>query len=165
MPKDDQKELFVVVDEHDKILGHRSRYDCHHDKKLIHRAVGVVILNDKGEVLLQMRSRTKDTDPGKYAISASGHVSKGETNYQTAQRELFEEIGIHTKLTFKKKYLMRMENETEMEILFVGYHNGPFKIDKDEVDNVRFFKRNEITNILDQISSVAIESLKQINIL
>ena len=84
MPKDDQKELFVVVDKNDRILGHRTRYDCHHDKSLIHRGIEIVIFNSKGEILLQKRSKKKDLYPGLYTVSTGGHVTKGESYRQSA---------------------------------------------------------------------------------
>ena len=100
MPKDDQKEMFVVVDKDDNILGYRTRYDCHHNNKLIHRAIAIVIFNSKGELLMQKRSKSKDTNPGFFSMSAAGHVGKGETYLEAARRELFEELGIKTKLFY-----------------------------------------------------------------
>src|SRR5258706_2215468 len=106
---DDQKELFIVVDEDDTILEYRTRFDCHHDASLIHRAVGIILFNDKGQILLQKRSMKKDLNPGMFTISASGHVTKGQTYEEAAKRELEEELGIQTPLTFVKKFLTRNE--------------------------------------------------------
>jgi isopentenyl-diphosphate delta-isomerase type 1 len=150
---DRQDELFVVVNEHDKILGYWTRYDCHHDKNLIHRDTGIIIFNKKGQILFQKRSSTKDTDPGLYSISVSGSVSKGETYRQAVERELFEELGIRTKLKFSKKFLVKTENEMEMNTIFIGKHNGPFKINKNELDEVRFFLTTQIKkNITKDVS-------------
>ncbi len=165
MPLDDQKELFVVVDENDKILGYQTRYNCHHDKNLIHRAVGAVIFNDKGEILMQKRNMSKDTDPGLYTLSMSGHVGKGEDYEESAEREMYEELGIKTDLIFAKKFLLEMENETEMEVIYKVTHNGPFKIDKTEIEKVEFFKVEELTNIQEKISEYAKASLKHLKIL
>src|SRR3989344_6886437 len=101
---DDQSEIFVVVDQNDKIIGYKTRKDCHSNKSLTHRGTGIVIFNDKGEILIQKRSTTKDTDPGYLSTSASGHLQKGETYKDAAEREMFEEIGIKTKLTFNSKF-------------------------------------------------------------
>lgn len=100
--KDKQDELFVVVDKKDRIIGYRTRYECHHNKNLIHRAIGVVVFNKKGQILMQKRSRFKDLNPGLFTISASGHVTKGQTYYRAAQRELEEELGIKIPLTREK---------------------------------------------------------------
>lgn len=61
---DNQEEMFVVVDRDDTVVGYKTRYECHHDRSLIHRTVGALIFNDKGQILLQKRSMTKDMEPG-----------------------------------------------------------------------------------------------------
>ncbi len=158
-------ELFVVVDKNDKITGYHSRYECHHNKQLIHRAVGVVIFNDQGQILLQKRSMDKDTHPGFYTLSTSGHVGKSETYKQAAKRELQEELGIQSSLTRKKKYLAEREQETEMCCLFVSKHNGPFYPNIQEVDAVKFITINQLKQIRPKLSPFAIISLKQIGLL
>jgi len=162
---DDPNETFVVVDKNDKILGYRSRYQCHHDRSIIHRVAGVILFNNKGKILLQKRSLTKDTDPGLYTISTCGHVSRGETYKQAAKRELFEELGISTEIKRFKKFIITVPIETEMEVLFIGKCNGPFKINKDEVTEVDFFSFNQIKDMYPQLTAFAIENFKQMNII
>ena len=162
---DDQQELFIVVDKNDKIVDYKTRYECHHNKQLIHRAIGIVVLNNKGQVLLQKRSKNKDTYPGFYTISTSGHVDKGETYKQTAQRELFEELGIHSPLTRKARFLIEMEVETEMDCLFTTSHNGPFFHNKQEIDAVKFVTINELQKMQSKLTPFAIASLKKLSLL
>ena len=71
---DNQEELFDVVDEKDEIIGLAKRGEVHLNPRLMHRSVGVVVFNKKGEIFLQKRSISKDVDPGKWTISCSGHV-------------------------------------------------------------------------------------------
>ncbi|OGK18080.1 hypothetical protein A2866_03050 [Candidatus Roizmanbacteria bacterium RIFCSPHIGHO2_01_FULL_39_8] len=165
MPKDNQDELFVVVDKNDKILGYKTRYECHHNKELIHRATGVVLFNDKGEILLQKRSMTKDTNPGLYTLSASGHVGKGESYEEAAERELFEEIGVKKKIQFVKKFLMNMKTETEMESIYIDQYNGPFTLDRTETDQIEFFTPKRIKQILPLLTPFAVESLRRMQII
>lgn len=141
---DNQDELFIVVDAMDKVLGYKTRYECHHDKSLIHRTVGIFIFNNKGQILLQKRSATKDMDPYLWQISSAGHVVKGQTVEEAAHRELKEELGIDTDLTQIQKFLVHAENETELTTIFKGIHDGPFTINTDEVDKVAFFDPREI---------------------
>ena len=163
--KDKQDELFVVVDRKDRILGYHTRFDCHHNKKLIHRAIGIIIFNKRGQILLQKRSKNKDLDPGLYTISVSGHVDKGETFRQTAKRELLEELGIEIPLTKRKKYLEESEQETEMDCLFTGKYEGPFYPNKYEVDEVRFVNTIDLPKMLTKLTPFAILSLKEMNLL
>jgi len=162
---DDKNELFVVVDEKDNIIEYRTRYDCHHDKQLIHRAVGVVIINDKGEILLQKRSKHKDTDPGKYDVAVSGHVGKGESYEACAEREMKEEIGVSTELAFVRKMLVRFPDETEYDAIFRATHNGPFKINTDEIDEITFATEDEIKNNMFNLTTFARKALQPTGIL
>lgn len=66
----------------------------------------VWIYNTKGEVLLQKRSMNMSTHPGRWDVSAAGHIDFGENPGQAAVRETKEEIGIEiqpNQLEFLKK--------------------------------------------------------------
>ncbi len=163
--KDNQQELFVVVDKNDNILGYRSRYDCHHDTSLIHRVTDIAIFNDQGEILMQKRSLQKDLFPGFYTLSASGHVSKGEEYSDAAKRELSEELGvINVELTLAGTVIVESDYETEMAAVFTGNHNGPFTFPKDEVEFVQFFSPDEVKKI-PNLTPVAVSCLKLLKIL
>lgn len=69
-------------------------------------AVGVVIINDKNEILLQKRSRFKRVNPSKWGI-CGGKADLGETTEDTGIRETFEEIGV---MLNKDKYGNREKN-------------------------------------------------------
>ncbi|MGC4017180.1 MAG: 16S rRNA (adenine(1518)-N(6)/adenine(1519)-N(6))-dimethyltransferase RsmA [Luteolibacter sp.] len=86
-------EIFDVVDENDVVTGQSTRGEVH-AKGLLHRAIHVFAVNRRGEVLLQRRSLLKDSHPGVWDSSVSGHLDAGE-DYETAVvRELEEEMGI-----------------------------------------------------------------------
>lgn len=55
--------------------------------------VGVVIINENDEILLQKRSRFKRANPSKWGI-CGGKVDFGETPLEAGIRETLEEIGI-----------------------------------------------------------------------
>ena len=165
MPLDDQKELFIVVDENDKIIGYRTRSECHNDKSLIHRGIGVVVFNTEGKILLQKRSKQKDLFPGYYSISTGGHVTKGETYLQGAKRELFEEIGVKTRVQLKTKFIIRSERETEIDTIYSAIYNGSFKLDNSEVERVEFFSPFQIKKMMQKLTPFAIKSLKALNVL
>ena len=56
-----------------------------------------MLVNKKGEILLQKRANTKKWLPNKWDGSATGHVNAGETIIQGCKREVFEELGIDVK--------------------------------------------------------------------
>jgi isopentenyl-diphosphate delta-isomerase type 1 len=86
-------EIFDVVDDADRVIGQASRAEVHATGRK-HRAVHVFLFNLRGELFLQQRTAGKDTFPGCYDSSASGHLDAGETYDAGAVRELREELGI-----------------------------------------------------------------------
>lgn len=163
---DNQSELFIVVNEQDDIIDYRSRYDCHHNAHLIHRSTDVLLFDTKGRILLQKRSLTKDSNPGLWTVSASGHVSKDETYEQAAHRELYEELGVRTELTFFEKFIARYPEETEMEAVFQGKYEGKFAPNALEVEEVRYFTSAELSDMVKQrkiiLTEIAGEILRKI---
>lgn len=158
---DDQTELFIVVDQQDKIKEYRTRRECHQDRNLIHRAIDVVLFNTKGEIAFQKRSITKDTSPGFYSVSASGHVSKGESYLQAALREMEEEIGIkNIELEYVTTQLDESPKEKEMFTLFKGVYDGNFKVNKEEVEGIYCLNKLSVAKIKNQIAPCSLASLK-----
>lgn len=141
---DDQRELLIVVDETDNIIEYRTRQVCHQDSSLIHRVVGVMVYNDKGEILLQRRSKDRQIFPGKFIGYVAGHVPKGQSYEVTAKKEIKEELGIQIPLLFVNKFVIKSDIESIMMAIFKGYHNGPFKIDKKEMDMIEFTSKEKI---------------------
>lgn len=162
---DNKNEIFVVVDKNDKIIGYRTRGECHTNKSLIHRGVGVIVFNDKNEILLQKRSKTKDICPSFFEISTGGHVNKGETYKQSALRETQEEIGIKPKVKFIVKFLYEYEQETEMDVVFTATHNGPFNINNDEVESIQFVNKDSVKKLKSKLTPFSVKCFQELGIL
>lgn len=62
-----------------------------HNFGVWHKAVSLFIINDKKEVLLQLRSKSKIRNGGLWDVSVSGHVLYNEDNFTALKRECFEE--------------------------------------------------------------------------
>ena len=87
-------EYFDVINENGSPTGKtKLRKDVHRDGDW-HRAIDIWILNSKNELLLQKRSLQKESYPGLWEVSCSGHISAGEESRLSALRELEEELGI-----------------------------------------------------------------------
>ncbi|PAW72356.1 MAG: NUDIX hydrolase [Pedosphaera sp. Tous-C6FEB] len=139
------EEIFDVVDDRDRIISRQTRREVHL-RGLKHRAVHVLVFNQRGELFLQKRSFKKDTFPGAWDSSASGHLDAGE-NYDTcAVRELREEIGLVVPRCPKRQFKIDACEETGREFVWV-YRcdaNGPFRLNQEELECGAFFKPDHI---------------------
>jgi len=143
-------ELIDIVDEKDNVIGVSTRREIHNSNKW-HRGIHIFIFNSKGELLLQVRSKTKKY-PNTYDCSVSEHVKSGEKFEDAAQRGLKEELNI-TKLNLKKLLKFRMkygEKDYMISVLFKGYYDGKVEVDKGEIDYAKFFSLDEIKEMLNK---------------
>jgi isopentenyldiphosphate isomerase len=92
-PKAGAVELADLVDEANEVIGVAPRRRIR-SMNLLHRGVGVLVRNTRGEVFVHRRTSTKDVFPGMYDMLLGGVVRSGETYYQAAARETQEELGI-----------------------------------------------------------------------
>ncbi len=161
---DNLKEFFTLVDENDNVTGKAMREECH-TKGLWHRAVDIIIVNSKHEILLQKRSMTKDLYKGYWATSSAGHVTYEDTYEETTQRELKEEVGVSTKLERLFDFKKYTGKDNEIVHVFIGKHDGPFKPDRKEVEFVKFFTFDKINEMLkkEKFTPSTIEIFKRIN--
>ncbi len=141
---DDQSEIFDVVNFNDEVIGRATRRECNSNPDLIHRSVFVLIYNNKNQLLWQKRSETKDTSPGEWVTSASGHVNSGDGYYETAVREVREELGVDLDMEFLGKFLFHYPNENEYSAIFRAYSDGPFDFNREEISEIRFMTLSEI---------------------
>ncbi|MCL5090970.1 MAG: hypothetical protein M1514_03100 [Patescibacteria group bacterium] len=68
---DPQGELLTQVDGHNQVVGEISRKAAHKTPGVFYRTIYVLVFNEKGEVLLQKRSPTKDLYPDCWDLSVS----------------------------------------------------------------------------------------------
>ncbi len=169
MPLDYQNELFIQVDSQDRVIGKITRKKAHHNPQVIHRAVQVVLLNNKNQVLLQKRSAEKDAYSHYWGVSAGGHVSWGQTYQEAAHRELFEEIGVEDiPLKFVNKMYSKLETESEFNAIYIGeYNQTPTKIDKKEVTPVQWVNIDQLPQFIQthRLTPTAHQSLTLIGLL
>lgn len=146
---DNLSELFDVVDENDHVIGKATRGEVHGNPGLIHRSVAIAVFNSKGELFLQQRSASKDTDPLLWIISCSGHVGRGDTYEMSAWRELEEELGIRdVSLELVTKFLYRSPVETEMAVLYKTVWDGGLLLQSEEIKEGRFFTQKLLAEAL-----------------
>lgn len=89
----DDQEIVDIVDKSNKVIGQASRSEAH-KKGHIHRALSVLVLNSKGQILLQKRSANKSVHPLSWDLSTSEHVLTGESYEDAGVRSVREELGV-----------------------------------------------------------------------
>jgi isopentenyl-diphosphate delta-isomerase type 1 len=149
MPLDNPNEQFYLVDENDQIIGSIMRNDAHQDPHKIHRAVYILITNTSNQMLFQKRGLKKDLYPGLWALSCAGHVSYGQTYLQSAEREVFEELGIHPHLFYVTNLLVKTPLESEhCQVYLCKIEITPEHFDRTEIDAVQWVEINDITHFV-----------------
>lgn len=86
-------ELFDIVNEDNVVVGQEWR-SIVHQRGLWHRGVHIFLFTPDGKLVVQQRSKDRDTFPSALDCSVSEHLKVGEDYHQAAQRGLKEELGV-----------------------------------------------------------------------
>lgn len=142
---DNPDELFDIVDGEDRVIGQARRADVH-ARGLLHRAVHLLVQRSDGAVFLQRRSLQKDSHPGKWDSSASGHLDAGEAYAAAARRELVEELGIVAEPSEIGRLPASRETGQEFVRIYRVEHEGPFTLHPEEIMDGGWFTPQEVAN-------------------
>ncbi|MFT4303643.1 MAG: NUDIX hydrolase [Candidatus Woesearchaeota archaeon] len=143
-----QIEYLDFVDDTDNVVGRASKNEVY-EKKLRHRICHVLILNNKGDMALQLRSSTVNFCPNHWSTAVGGHVQSGETYEQGAIREYQEELGTTSNL--KLIGIDSYSNDgTPDKFLatFKTIYEGPFQYEEGKVTKVEYFSIDEIKSMI-----------------
>ena len=109
--------------------------------------VMVVIRNSKGEFLMQKRTKSKGGDWG----VTGGHPKSGETPIEGIITEVKEELG----LSFSKEDFILYDSGCDGKDCYKMYYVNKdinlsdIQIQKEELDEVRWFTMNELEKMVD----------------
>lgn len=121
-------ENVILVDSLDRPIGMMEKMEAHR-RGLLHRAISVVLFNDRGQLLLQHRAEGKYHSGGLWTNTCCSHPRPGEAVQDAAMRRLGEEMGIACQLRPSFQFIYRAEldhglTEYELDHVFVGTFNG-----------------------------------------
>lgn len=133
--------LIDALDEEGNPTGAKMTKQEIHLGGVWHRAALVWIYNSKGEILLQLRAKDKDSFPGLLDISAAGHVDSGETPETAAIREIEEEIGLKVQ---SENILLIDKRTVSVPIPEIGWQNN-------EIDYVYLYKFKDDIDVLSML--------------
>ncbi len=140
-------ELFDVVDTEDRVIGRASRCEVH-AQRLLHRAIHVLVFDREGRVFLQKRSLLKDSAPGCWESSCSGHLDAGEDYLTAAVRELAEEIGVclpPEALVFRCQLPPSADTGWEFVRIFTARYDGPVTLNPAEVERGEWYSLEQVS--------------------
>lgn len=146
--------LIQIVDENDQPIRGATKLEAQ-QQGLWHRIVKILLRDQEGNLLLQRRSENV-LSPGCWDFSTSGHVDLGEDYTGAAHREIKEEIGLEGVILYeidRTKYEKTDKTGRifrRFAVTFTGVvdHNYAFKLDPNEVAEVRWFTVDEVEKIV-----------------
>jgi isopentenyl-diphosphate delta-isomerase len=143
-------EKLIVVDEQDKVIGYRTRIECHQGEGILHRAFSIFIFNDRQELLLQKRSAQKILWPDFWSNSCCSHPRQGEKTEPAARRRLKEELGIEAELTYLYTFQYHARfgsagSERELCAVYMGRSNEPVRFNLNEISNCKYVNIDSLT--------------------
>ena len=124
--------------------------------------VGVVIINNNNEILLQKRSRFKRSNPSKWGI-CGGKVDLNETTIDAGVRETLEEIGIRLNKEDLNFLSMNTNEKTHFTVYYVrqDINIDKCKLQEEELEEVKYFKIEEL-QYLDNEGFEWLDNLKKV---
>jgi isopentenyl-diphosphate delta-isomerase len=138
----------VLVDENDQEIWIWEKMDVH-QKWLLHRAISVLIINSRWEMLVQQRAMWKYHCPWLWSNATCTHPYPNESSIDAAHRRLQEEMWFDTDLEeiFQFRYTAQFDNwltENEYDHVFFWYYDEEIDLNLDEVADYKWIWIEEL---------------------
>lgn len=148
-----------------------SKFEAHKEG-ICHGISAVGLIDSKGRLLIQKRSKTKKDEPNKWDLSSAGHIEFNESPLNAAIREMYEELGIiinEKDLVLIDTYLNKIKLNEEV---FINHFTYLYIVKKDiniseikmlekEVEEIKFITKEEYYGLLNDNKMV--EGIKHCN--
>ena len=148
-------EYIEIVDSENRPLGVMSRTDAHR-QGLYHRSVLVLAYDQQYRLIIQKRHGSKELYPGRWDLSATGHILAGESALEAAYRELEEEMGI-TASTMRHIITINGREDTNYEFVYLfsaGRTAVPPRPNPLEVEDISFTDRNDMETLVHEFPNI-----------
>ena len=148
-----------------------SRDICHAEG-LWHQTVHLWVVDSWGRLLLQRRALDRESNPGRWDISAAGHISSGQSALEAVLRESYEEIGLSISAEdlqycgrvkhgydgpkfmnreFQEIYLLQLQSDATSGTVVEGEDEIKIKIQASEVMDFTWVCLDEFWGLVEQI--------------
>ena len=116
-----------------------------------HLVVHIWIISPEGKFLLQRRSDRKKLMPGEWAATGGAAIS-GESSFNAANRELFEELGITSNEQTLKKILRLKRRNSLLDIWFItsDVSENELHLQESEVAEARWVTKKELDDMIEK---------------
>jgi len=143
------EEQLILVDERNRAIGSATKTIVHR-AGLLHRAFSIFIVDARGRIVVQQRTREKYHSGGLWANSCCGHPRFGERTIAAARRRLNEELGIRSTLSFGffARYQIALDRgmqENEFVYVYFGRLTAELRPDPAEVAAIALLSCEEIS--------------------
>lgn len=145
-------EEVVLIDKHNKVLKTASKLATHNANTPLHRGFSVFLFNLNGELLLQQRSRKKQTWPLAWSNSCCGHPILNESSIDAGKRRLRFELGLNLDSVYEIlpdfSYKAKMNGIIENELcpVMIAFTDKKPKPNRDEVENFKWINWREFVD-------------------
>ena len=147
---DSAEEWVDLVDCENQVVGCTVRSEVR-TKNLLHRGVGILCTNSRGEIYVHKRTDTKDVFPGMYDMFVGGVVASGEEYAVAARREIAEELGIVGPIPQHLfDYLYWGDQNRSWVAVYAVEWDGPIRHQESEVAWGAFFTFDALLAKLDE---------------
>ena len=146
-------ESIIFVDENDVPVGTGTREEAWANGIYV-RIVRAVLRDENGRILSQLRSAEKKSYPNRWTDSASGHVDEGDTYESAIGRELEEELGLETELTFLGKFASKDITDGKTILEFNAVYEGridssvSLDLQETEVSDTKWYELGELKQLM-----------------
>lgn len=142
-------DLIDIINEDNEVVDSATKNDVI-TKKLLHRSIKVVVINNKDEFLICKRPQDKEISNDKYEIGISGFVLTDETFEDAMFRELQKELNVDAPPVFVKKFIYEDEKIKALVHLYVLVYEEDLTVNKKEVMNSKFVPISKIEEMIDE---------------
>jgi len=132
----------TVVDGNDVVLGYSTKEDIKR-RGLNYRCVQVFLFNSSEELMLCKRPENKKVFAGQFG-AVMGHVRRGESYADAAEREVMEEVGLKAPLRRVAKFSVVDGANRVFQEIYSGGVSADVKPDKTEIAEHRFMSLREL---------------------
>jgi isopentenyl-diphosphate delta-isomerase len=153
-PADSDQKMYmedqiIQVDANDRELGFIDKSKAHEGEGILHRAFSIVVVNGRGEMLIQKRSSRKPLWGSYWANACCSHQRKGETLEEAVHRRIQEEVGLDCELReiFSFLYHAHFEDkgsENEIDHVFMGTYDGDVTPNPDEIAETKWIRFEDL---------------------